>query len=110
MAYSDTIRLVANDTQPVLTFTLTDASTGAAVNLTGAVVRMRIRDLNTTTEKAALVCAMVNPAAGQVATNFPTGTLDTAGTFEAEIEIVFADTSIQTVYDLIKLVVRDDIG
>jgi hypothetical protein len=34
--------------------------------------------------------------------------LDTAGTFEAEIEITFASGGIQTVNDLIKLKVRSD--
>ena len=37
-----------------------------------------------------------------------TGALDTAGTFEGEIEITNSSSKIQTVYDLIKLNVRAD--
>jgi hypothetical protein len=43
-----------------------------------------------------------------VVTDFPAGTLDTAGTFEGEIEITFSSGGVQTVYDLIKLKVRSD--
>ena len=43
-----------------------------------------------------------------MATNFPTGTLDAAGTFEAELEITFSTGDIQTINDLIKLKVRSD--
>jgi hypothetical protein len=110
MAYSDTIRLVKNDTQPTVTFTLTDSATELPINLTGTVVRMRIRDNTTGTETAVLVCVPVDLPNGKVATNFPAGTLDAAGTFDAEIEVTFADTSVQTVYNFIKLIVRDEVG
>jgi hypothetical protein len=55
-----------------------------------------------------LSCTITNGAAGTVVTNFPTGTLDTAGTFEGEIEITFSNGGIQTVHDLVKLKVRSD--
>jgi hypothetical protein len=45
---------------------------------------------------------------GKVATNFPAGTLDTAGTFEGELEITFQSGGVQTVNDLIKFKVRSD--
>ena len=53
-------------------------------------------------------CTVTDGTNGKVATNFPTGTLDTAGTFEGEIEITFGNGGRQTVYDLIKLKVRSD--
>jgi myosin heavy subunit len=80
----------------------------AAINVTGGAVKVRIRELGSTTVKATLSCLITNASAGQVATNFPAGTLDTAGTFEAEIEITFSNGGIQTVYDLLKLKVRSD--
>jgi hypothetical protein len=110
MPYSDTIYLVKNDTLPALTFTLTDASTELPIDLTGAVVVMRIRNKDLDTEKAAITCVPLAPAAGTVVTNFPGGTLDEAGTFDAEIEVTFSDQSVQTVYNYIKLVVRNEIG
>ena len=122
MAYSQTLNLVTGDTLPELTFTLKDSqdaasgkvldtedsSTWAPINVTGATVRLRIRELGSSTVKSTLTCTVTDGAKGKVATNFPTGTLDTAGTFEGELEITFSSGGIQTVYDLIKLKVRSD--
>jgi hypothetical protein len=58
--------------------------------------------------KSTLTCAVTDATGGKVATDFPVGTLDTAGTFEAELEITFAGGGKQTVNDLIKLKVRSD--
>lgn len=122
MAYSQTLNLVTGDTLPELTFTLKDSqeaasgqvletedsSTWAPINVTGATVRLRIRELGSSTVKSTLTCTVTDGTNGKVATNFPAGTLDTAGTFEGELEITFASGGIQTVYDLVKLKVRSD--
>ena len=122
MAYSQTINLVTGDTLPELTFTLkdsqsaatglnldtNDSATWAPINVTGGQVKLRLRELGTNTVRNTLSCTITNGAEGQVATNFPTGTLNAAGTLEGEIEITFANGGIQTVYDLIKLKVRSD--
>jgi hypothetical protein len=122
MAYSDTINLVAGDTLPELTITLRDSNKAAIgsvldendnttwrpINLSGATVRLRIRALGETTVKSTLTCTITAPTDGKVVTNFPTGTLDTAGIFEGEVEITTASGGIQTVNDLIKFKVRDD--
>lgn len=122
MAYSETLNLVKDDTLPELTITLKDSNTAAAgktldenddttwaaINLTGATVRLRIREVGSSTVKSTLLCSVTDATGGKVATDFPTGTLDTAGVFEGEIEITFSDGGIQTVYDLLKLNVRGD--
>lgn len=122
MAYSDTLNLVAGDTLPELTFTLKDSNTAASgstldpnnsatwapIDVTGATVRLRIRELGSTTVKNTLTCTVTDGTGGKVITDFPAGTLDAAGTFEGEIEITFAAGGIQTVYDLVKLKVRGD--
>ena len=122
MAYSDTLNLVAGDTLPELTFTLKDSNTAATgksldannsdtwapIDVTGASVKLRLRALGSTSVKATLTCTVTNGVAGQVATDFPVGTLDTAGTYEGEVETTFASGGVQTVYDLIKLKVRSD--
>ena len=122
MAYSDTINLVTGDTRPELVFTLNDSiqaspgltldpdnsATWSPIDLSGATVRLRIRALGSTTVKSTLTCTITNASDGKVATNFPTGTLDAAGTFEAELEITFSTGDIQTINDLIKLKVRSD--
>lgn len=122
MAYSETINLVVGDTLPELTITLKDSnraavgatldesdnSTWRPINLTGSTVRLRIRQLGETTVKATLTCTVTDATNGKVTTDFPSGTLDTAGIFEAEVEITNSSGGIQTVNDLIKLKIRDD--
>lgn len=122
MAYSETIKLVTGDTEPMLTITLRDANTAAPgqtldendsntwapIDLTGATVRLRMRAIGSTTVKSVLTMAISNALNGVVTTNFPTGTLDTAGTFEGEIEITYPTGGIQTLQDLIKFKIRKD--
>lgn len=122
MAYSETLNLVQGDTLPELTFTLKDSNTAASgltldpnnsatwspIDVTGAQVRLRLRELGSTTVKSTLLCTVSDGIGGKVITDFPAGTLDTAGTFEGEIEITFASGGIQTVYDLVKFKVRSD--
>lgn len=122
MAYSTTLNLVTGDTYPELSFTLkdstsaasgqtydaNDSSTWSAINITGATVKLRIRELGSTTVKSTLTCTVTDGSNGVCTTIFPTGTLDTAGTFEGEIEITFSNGNIQTIYDLLKLKVRAD--
>jgi len=122
MAYSSTLSLVTGDTLPELTFTLKDSNTAAsgqtldanndatwaAINLSGASVKLRLRELGSTTVKSTLTCTVSDATNGKVTTDFPTGTLDTAGTFEGELEITFSSGGKQTVNDLIKFKVRSD--
>lgn len=122
MAYSQTLNLVKDDTLPELVLTLkdnntaatgkvldpNDDSTWAPIDLTGATVRFRIRELGSTVVKSTLTCTLTDATGGVAVTDFPTGTLDTAGIFEGEIEITFSSGGIQTVNDLIKLKVRGD--
>ena len=91
-----------------LTLDQNNSATWEPINVTGATVKLRLRELGSTSVKSTLTCSVTNGSAGKVATDFPAGTLDTAGTFEGELELTFADGGIQTVYDLIKFKVRSD--
>lgn len=123
MAYSDTINLVVGDTLPEVTVTLRDSNKAAAgqtldpndsttwdpIDLTSATVRMRIRKVGSTTVSSTLTMTVSAPATeGKAFTNFPSGTLNEAGLFEAEVEITYSGGAKQTVNDLLKLKVRDD--
>ena len=127
MAYSDTLNLVTGDTLPELTFTLKDSnaaatgktldpndnSTWAPIDLSGVgtAVKLRLRALGSTTVKATLPCTITDATGGEVATNFSINSvsvLDTAGTFEGELELTTSTGDIQTVNDLIKFKVRAD--
>ena len=67
-----------------------------------------MRAIGSTTVKSILTMAISNAINGVVTTNFPTGTLDTSGTFEGEIEITYPTGGIQTLQDLIKFQIRKD--
>ena len=122
MAYSDTIKLVVGDTLPELTFTLKDSNTAASgatldvedettwapINLTGATVKLRIREVGSTTVLSTITATITSASNGTCTLTFPTGTWTTAGTFEGEIEHTTSGSGIQTVQDLIKFKVRDD--
>ena len=85
MAYSETIKLVTGDTEPMLTITLRDANTAAPgqtldendsntwapIDLTGATVRLRMRAIGSSTVKSVLTMAISNALNGVVTTNFP---------------------------------------
>lgn len=121
MAYSQTIYLVQGDTLPQLKLTIRDQNTAALgqtldpddentwakVNLTGGIVRLKIREVGATTVKDTVTGSLVDPTNGSVVFIFNPTTLSDSGTFEAEVEYQNSDGSVQTVYDLIKLQVRE---
>jgi hypothetical protein len=121
MAYSETLYLVQGDTLPQLKVTvrdrneaaagkvldLEDSSTWALVNLTGSTVRLRIREVGGTTIKSTIIGNNTNPTIGEVVFLFDQTTLNTAGVFEGEIEYTSSTGGVQTVYELIKLQVRE---
>ena len=122
MAYSSTVKLVVGDTLPELNFTLKDSNTAAsgktldeednttwaAVNLTGGSVKLRIREVGTTTVLSTITATLSSPSTGECSLIFPSGTWTAAGTYEGEIEFTKSDGNIQTVQDFIKFKVRDD--
>lgn len=121
MAYSETLNLVQGDTLPQLKLTIrnqneaapgtvldeTDPNTWKIVNLTGSTVRLKIREVGGTTLKDTVTGDVIDPVNGVVVFQFNPTTLDTAGVFEAEVEVTTNTNQIQTVYDLIKLQVRE---
>ena len=123
MAYSTTLNLVVGDTFPELTFTLKDSNTAAsgttldeedsdtwaAISIAGGAVKLRTREVGTTTVLSTITCSIVGDGtAGQCTLIWPTGTWTAAGTFEGEIEFTDSNSYVQTVNDLIKFIVRDD--
>lgn len=83
-----------NDTSPAMLATLQDAE-GNAVNLTGATVRFHMRSVggNPVVDAAATI---VTPLSGIVRYNWVAADTDTAGTYQAEFEVTYADASIET--------------
>ena len=120
MAYSQTLNVVTGDTLPVLTFTLRDSnqaaagatldendqSTWAAIDITGATVTLRIREIGATELSDEIVGVVVDGEEGTVAVDFADTTFAAAGQYEGELEVIFTGGGVQTVVDLIKFKVR----
>lgn len=123
---AEKIKLVQGDTRPQLVLSLTDPTTGEPINITGATVRMRFRQIGSASVKEVLVGAtlpgLVMPdgsvsldapydqfgAGGRAAIDWTPTALDTAGEFEGEIEVTFADGTAQTVFDTLRFKVREE--
>tara|TARA_B100000424_G_C22933656_1_gene496716 strand:+ start:201 stop:575 length:375 start_codon:yes stop_codon:yes gene_type:complete len=122
MAYSTSLNMVVGDTLPELVVTLKDkntaatgkvldaddSSTWAPINLTGATVRLRLREIGKTTITDTRTMTITGATNGECSTNFTASSFPTAGTYEGEIEMTFSTGGIQTVFELVKFKVRDD--
>lgn len=104
------IKLVANDSLPSLLLQLTDAATGVAIDLSGKTVKVKFRAQGSATTLFEATCTTVDAAAGQVRMDWPTDGLDVdEGRYEGEVAIWEGD-DVQTVYELLKFRVREDMA
>lgn len=90
--------LKVGNTKPSIVATLTIG--GAPIgSLVGATVRFRMRDLNGVPGiyKVDAVAVIVDPATCAVRYDWVAADVDTAGTWVAEWQVAYADTSEQTV-------------
>jgi hypothetical protein len=90
-----TFSIKQNDTGPAMLATLQDAS-GAAVNITGALVRFHMRQIGSTQVKVDAAVTIVSPLDGAVRYNWIAADTDTIGSYQAEFEVTYADASIET--------------
>ena len=124
MAYLTTIDLVQGDQLPEIEITLKDSNTAAAgqtldpddattfaaLDLTGGSVRMRVRQVGQTSLIDTLRGTITNATDGKVTFLFDSDTLSTTGVLEGEIEFTDSASRTQTVVDLIKFKVRSQFG
>jgi|TARA_R110002074_G_scaffold32949_1_gene91854 hypothetical protein len=123
MAYYDSIQLVKGDTLPELNLTLRDSNTAATgkvldaddvstwapIDLTGTTVRLKFKALGSTDLKSTITMSKHAPyTEGKVFMQWPSGVLDTAGTFTGEVEVTYSGGGVQTVFDQLKFKVRGD--
>jgi hypothetical protein len=120
------IRLVEGDTRPRLIFTLRDKD-GDVIDVSSANVLLKMRPLGQSILKAEVSCTKLSGlrddddgsisyappydaagVGGRIRVDWSSTDLDTAGRYEAEIEITFADGTKQTVYDKISITIRGD--
>ena len=108
---AEKIKLVQGDTSPSLVTTLTDSTTGAAINITGATVLLKFRAVGATTLQSTITGSVTDGANGVVVFDWsddPTSLNGAPGDYEGEIQITFSNSTIQTVYDLLKFKLRQD--
>jgi hypothetical protein len=111
-----TLYFVQSDTLPQIKLTLTNEDTGAAKNLTNKIVSLHGKPATGTgvrfTREAIFPAGAADRTAGICYIQWLDGDLNRpAGDYNAEIEIYDTSTaSRETIYDLIKLVIREDIA
>jgi hypothetical protein len=111
---AERIKLVQGDTYPQIQVTLSDSNTGSVIDLTGATVTLHFRAAGGSAPLFSRV-GFVNPATadqGKAVFTWQQGDLDVpAGDYEAEVEILYSGSGArQTVYELLKFRIREDIG
>ena len=121
--FHEAIKLVRGDTLPQLTMTLRDSNTAAdgatldkddpdtwaPIDLTGAVIRMKLRAEGAATVKESIpMYVQGDPQNGVVFMGWTATALDTAGKFTGEIEITYGGSSIITVFKQLSFIVRED--
>lgn len=126
MAYYDTIYAVKGDTLPEVQLTLRDSNTAAQgqtldpddettwapIDLTNATVRVKLRLLGEETIAANITAVVETPYTnGKAFFQFQDAgesVLTEEGVYEGEIEITYSNGGIHTLYDMLRLNVRDD--
>lgn len=119
------IKLVANDSQPAVLVSMTDHDSGLPIDVSAATTVLKFRADGKTTLIATLTGTKL------VGLRNPDGTIDSsnatvgaggrvsfawgsalaglsAGQYEGEIQITYADTTVQTPYEILKFTVRED--
>lgn len=102
----ETFTIKRNDTSPTILYQLP-----SDVNLAGASVLFKMRNYEGTEVVSASANVVSASSPAQLSYNWQTGDTATAGPFEAEFEVTFADTSIQTFpnYGFIHVAIGPDV-
>lgn len=107
-----TFYLVQGDNGSEIKATITRSDTGAAVDLSSATPRLKFKKRNTSVILSTIESSTASSddqIAGICQFAFGTNDLDiTAGDYVAEIEITFADGSVETVYEELNFTLRED--
>lgn len=107
-----TIYLVQGDTGPQIFITVTREDTGVAVDVSSGTARLKVRKKGTNTVLFTLVASDVgeNLENGNLYFSLDGGQLATiaAGNYEGELELTLADSTVETVYERVDIVIRED--
>jgi hypothetical protein len=106
-----TFNLVKDDTAPQIKATITREDTGAVVNMSGGTVKLKFREKNSSTILFTLTASTAgdNLQNGIAIFVFGSGDLSVSpGDYEGEIELTHSDGTVETIFELLKFLVRED--
>jgi hypothetical protein len=100
-----------NDTSPAMLATLQDAN-GSAIDLTAASVRFHMRAIGSGTATVDAAATIVTAASGIVRYDWEASDTATIGSYQAEFEVTYADTTIETFPNdgYIRVEIKDDVA
>lgn len=120
------IKLVQGDTYPQISVTVYDETSNKPTDLRAATVLLKFRETGSTTIKSTITGSLVagytdennntvftpppydeDGGGGGVVFSWDSDDLDTAGSYEGEVEVTFPNNRIQTVYDVVRFQVRE---
>lgn len=106
----DTLYLVQNDNGAQVKVTITRDDTGQTVNLTGCTVVLKFKRRNTQNILSSIVAEVLSDFEnGEAIFNFNASALDIAsGDYVGEVEVTFNTGAIETVFEELEFVVRED--
>jgi len=96
---SNIYKFIEGQTKEGLNFTLLDKNDGSAVDITAATITLTVFHPKSREKLFSGSCTLDVPASGTFYYTFIEADLDTVGTFEGEVEIVFADASVGKIQD-----------
>jgi len=108
-----TLKVTTNDYGFDSPFTLLDSETGDAIDLTNATgISAYMRAKGGTSVLATIPVTIVSSPAGQVKITWPQAALQSRdpGWYELEVEIALTGGGRVTVFDLVPVYVRDEVG
>ena len=107
-----TIYLVQGDTGPQIKINVTREDTGTAVDVSGGSAKLKVRKKGTNTSSFTLTASDIgeNLLNGVLIFSLDGGQLATiaAGNYEGEVELTLADASVETVFERVDIVIRED--
>jgi len=101
--------LKQNDTKSTLYFNLKNERNGSTINLTNCSAKFQMKEFNGTALKVDGVMNINDPANGQCGYQFDSDDLDTPGSYNAEIEITFLDTTKLRTNDRLIIIVSPEV-
>lgn len=105
-----TFYIKQNDTQPAFQAVLQDGA-GDPINLDGATVRFHMRAIGSNTAKVDAAASVISALSGIVRYSWDAADTDRIGSYQAEFEVTYSDSTIETFPNdgYVRVVILDDI-